>query len=189
MQGLSEGGTTMRRSVSLWCLVGIGVTCLAGEATAQRPPAGQLIIAFPYSITPALLDPSEPGLIPLAFLYALHDALCKPLPGHLMAPALAESWTESPDGLVYDFKLCEGLTFHNGDPCTAEDVHFSFLRYKGISATQLHERVKAIDIIDPYRLRVVLHTPWPDFLTVYCAVGSRAAWVVPKRYVERAYTK
>ena len=47
-----------------------------------------------------------------------------------MAPSLAESWTESPDGLVYEFKLREGLTFHNGDPFTGEDVQFSFLRYK-----------------------------------------------------------
>jgi len=31
------------------------------------------------------------------------------------------SWTESPDGLVYEFKLRQGLRFHNGDPCTAED--------------------------------------------------------------------
>jgi peptide/nickel transport system substrate-binding protein len=102
-----------------------------------------------------------------------------------MAPALAESWTESPDGLVYEFTLRTGVTFHNGDPFTAEDVKFSFLRYKGVSAKELHERVKAIDILDPSRLRVVLHAPWPDFLTVYSAMVSRAAWVVPKRYVER----
>jgi peptide/nickel transport system substrate-binding protein len=169
----------------MWFMVGIVVTCLAGEATAQRPPEGQLIIALSSSIAPAFLDPSEPGITPLIFLYALHDALFKPLPGNPMAPALAESWTESLDGLVYEFKLREGLTFHNGDPCTAEDVHFSFLRYKGISAKQLHERVKAFDIIGPYRLRIVLHTPWPDFLTVYSAVVSRAAWIVPKQYVER----
>ena len=175
----------MRRYVSMWLMVGIVVTCLAGDATAQRPPEGQLIIAFSSSIAPAFLDPSEPGITPLIFLYALHDALFKPLPGNPMAPALAESWTESPDGLVYEFKLREGLTFHNGDPFTAEDVHFSFLRYKGISAKQLHERVKALDILDPYRLRIVLHAPWPDFLTVYSAVVSRAAWIVPKQYVER----
>jgi peptide/nickel transport system substrate-binding protein len=166
-------------------MVGIVVTCLAGEAAAQRPPQGQLTIAFTSSIAPAFLDPSEPGLTPLIFLYALHDALVKPLPGNLTAPALAESWTESPDGLVYEFTLRQGLTFHNGDPFTAEDVKFSFLRYKGISAKQLHERVKALDIVDPYRLRVVLHEPWPDFLTVYSAMVSRAAWIVPKQYVER----
>ena len=38
----------------------------------------------------------------------MHDALIKPLPGNDMAPCLAESWTESPDGLVYEFKLREG---------------------------------------------------------------------------------
>ena len=48
-----------------------------------------------------------------------------------MAPALAASWTESPDGRVYEFKLRQGLRFHNGDPCTAEDVQYSFTRYKG----------------------------------------------------------
>src|SRR5712691_11997270 len=80
----SEGGTTMRRSVSMWFMVGIVVTCLVGDATAQRPPEGQLIIAFTSSIAPAFLDPSEPGLTSLIFLYALHDALFKPLPGNLM---------------------------------------------------------------------------------------------------------
>jgi len=182
---ISEGGTTMRRYVSMWFLVGIVVTCLAGEATAQRPPEGQLIIATGQSIAPAFFDPSAPGLAPLTFFYALHDALFKPLPGNPMAPALATSWTESPDGLVYDVTLRAGLTFHNGDPCTAEDVQFSFLRYKGLAAQQLHERVKAIDILDPSHLRIVLHAPWPDFLTVYSALVSRAAWVVPKQYIER----
>src|SRR4051812_7560098 len=55
------------------------------------------------------------------------DALIKPLPGNPMSPALATSWTESPDRLVYEFTLRERVTFHNGDPFTAEDVKFSFL--------------------------------------------------------------
>ena len=177
----------MRRSVSMWFLVGMVVTCLAGEATAQRQPERQLIIAFDATIAPTFLDPSEsPGVTtPSIFLYALHDALLKPLPGNPRAPSLAESWAESPDGLVYEFKLREGLTFHNGDPFTAEDVKFSFLRYKGASAKLLHERVQAIDILDAHRLRFVLHTPWPDFLTIYSAMASTAGWVVPKQYVER----
>ena len=175
----------MRRSVSMYFLVGIVVTCLAGDATAQRLPEGQLIIATGQSIAPAFFDPSAPGLTPLAFLYALHDALFKPLPGNPLAPALATSWTESPDGLVYEFTLRAGLTFHNGDPFTAEDVKFSFLRYKGVSAKQLHEKVQTVEILNAHRLRFVLHAPWPDFLTVYSAVVSRAAWVVPKQYIER----
>ena len=35
---------------------------------------------------------------------------------------------------MYEFKLREGLRFHNGDPCTAEDVKFSFERYQGVGA-------------------------------------------------------
>src|SRR5262249_27360074 len=93
--------------------------CLAlawsGEAGAQA--GDQLRIAFDSTIAPTFLDPAEtPGIgTPFVFLYAIHDALAKPLPGNNMAPCLAESWKESPDGLVYEFKLREGLKFHNGD--------------------------------------------------------------------------
>jgi len=85
----------------------------SAHTAAQSQPEGQLIIAFDTTIAPAYLDPAETSGIatPFVFLYALHDALFKPLPGNDMAPCLAESWTESPDGLVYEFKLREGLTF------------------------------------------------------------------------------
>src|SRR5881409_73149 len=159
----------------------------AGAAAAQGQPEGQLTVAFDTSIAPTFLDPAEtPGIgTPFVFLYALHDALIKPLPGNDMAPCVAESWKESPDGLVYEFKLREGLRFHNGDPVTAEDVKFSFHRYRGASAKLLHERVKAVDIVDPYRIRFVLHTPWPDFLVFYATPATGAAWVVPKKYIEK----
>ena len=107
-----------------------------GAVSGQSQPDGQLTIAFDASIATSFLDPAEtPGIgTPFVFLYALHDALIKPLPGNDRAPCLAESWTESPDGLVYEFKLREGLSFHNGNPFAAEDVAFSFRRYRGASA-------------------------------------------------------
>ena len=109
---------------------------LGTEVGAQSQPDGQLTIAFDASIAPSFLDPAEtPGIAtPFAFLYALHDALIKPLPGNNMAPCLAESWRESPEGLSYEFKLRVGLTFHNGDPFTADDVKFSFERAKAALA-------------------------------------------------------
>src|SRR5262245_44126989 len=156
------------------------------EVSAQGQPDGQLTIAFDASIATSFLDPAEtPGIgTPFVFLYALHDALMKPLPGNDMAACLAESWTESADGLAYEFKLREGLSFHNDDPFTAEDVKFSFNRYRGPSARLLHERVRAIEIIDPHRVRFVLHTPWPDFLVFYATPATGAAWIVPKKYIE-----
>src|SRR5437660_10444145 len=121
-----------------------------GQAAAD-PPEGQLTIAFDASIAPTFLDPAEtPGIgTPFVFLYAMHDALIKPLPGNDMAPCLAESWKESSDGLTYEFKLRPGLKFHNGDPLTADDVKFTFQRYKGASAKLLHDRVKSVDVLDP----------------------------------------
>ena len=58
-----------------------------------------------------------------------------------MGPSLAESWKESADGLIYEFKLRSGLKFHNGDPVTTEDVKFSYERYKGAGAKELQSRV------------------------------------------------
>jgi len=158
-----------------------------GAVRGQTQPDGQITIAFDASIATSFLDPAEtPGIgTPFVFLYAMHDALIKPLPGNNMAPCLAESWTESPDGLMYEFKLREGLKFHNGDPFTAEDVKFSFLRYKGTAAKMLHERVKSVDVVDPYRIRFVLGAPWPDFLVFYATPATGAAWVVPQKYIEK----
>src|SRR5438309_2852310 len=136
-------------------LVSIALLGLASEEpAAQGQPDGQLTIAFDASIAPSFLDPAEtPGIAtPFSFLYAVHDALIKPWPGNDMAPCLAESWRESPDGLAYEFKLREGLKFHNGDPFTAADVKFSFQRYRGTSAKLLRERVQTVEIIDPHRV-------------------------------------
>src|SRR5690242_16802068 len=126
----------------------LAMLVLVGAAAAQEAPAGQITIAFDASLAPTFLDPAEtPGIgTPFVFLYALHDAMVKPLPGHDMAPCVAESWRESPDGLVYEFKLRDGLRFHNGDPLTADDVKFSFERYRGAATRLLHERVKAVEI-------------------------------------------
>jgi peptide/nickel transport system substrate-binding protein len=47
---------------------------------------------------------------------------------------------------VYEFRRREGLSFHNGDPFTAEDVKFTFRRYK---SRILHEKVREVEIVDP----------------------------------------
>jgi peptide/nickel transport system substrate-binding protein len=157
----------------------------AGFAAAQSKPEGEMRYAIYVTLAPAWLDPGEaqPGfLTPFWVLVALHDALVKPMPGQRMAPSLAESWSESPDKLTYEFKLRKGVKFHNGDPFTADDVKFSFERSKGV---QLKEKVKGVRIIDPHTVQFVLHEPWPDFMTIYGTFASGAGWIVPKNYVEK----
>ena len=119
------------------------------------------------------------------FLYALHDALVKPMPGNPLAPSLAESWSVSPDGLAYEFVLRRGVRFHNGDPLTAEDVKFSFERYRGASSGPFKARVAAVEVVDPQRVRFRLKEPWPDFMTFYGTPATGAGWIVPKKYVEK----
>jgi peptide/nickel transport system substrate-binding protein len=164
-------------------LVLVAVLAFAGTAWAAD---GQMTWGVHVSLAPTWLDPAEtPGLItPFMVLYAIHDALVKPMPGNPMAPSLAESWKASPDGLSYTFTLRRGVKFHNGDPVTAEDVKFSFLRYKGASNKLFKERVAGVDAVDAQTVRFRLKQVWPDFLTFYATPATGAAWIVPKKYVE-----
>ena len=148
---------------------------------------GQLTWAIHISLAPTWFDPAEtPGIVtPFMILYALHDAVAKPMPGKTMAPSLAESWTVSPDGLIYDFILRSGVKFHNGETVTADDVKFSFDRYKGAANKALKDKVRTVQIVDPLRVRFVLKEPWPDFLTFYASPATGAGWIVPKKYVEK----
>ena len=160
---------------------------LAPAGPAAAAPTGQLTWGVHIALAPTYFDPAEtPGLItPFMVLYALHDAVVKPMPGQPFAPSLAESWTQSKDGLVWEFVLRKNVRFHNGEPVTAEDVKFSFERYRGTAAKLLHDKVAAVEAADPQRVRFKLKKPWPDFLTFYATPATGAAWVVPKKYVEK----
>src|SRR5258706_1962833 len=155
--------------------------------SAVAAPSGQMTWAMHISLAPTFFDPAEtPGVIaPFMVLYALHDGLVKPMAGNAMAPSLAESWTAARDGLSYEFVIRKGVKFHNGDPLTADDVKFSFERYKGGGAGILKSRVVAVDVVDPHRVRVRLKQPWPDFMTFYATPATGAAWIVPQKYVEK----
>ena len=158
---------------------------IVDDAVAQARPDGEMRWALYITIPPVWLDPAEVvgAITPFWMLYALHDALVKPMPGNLMTPSLAESWTVSADQRSYEFKLREGVKFHNGDPFTADDVKFSFLRNKG--AKLVREKVKDVVVVGPARVRFVLHEPWPDFMTFYGTLATSAAWIAPKKYMEQ----
>src|SRR5881296_4767995 len=154
---------------------------------AVASPEGQMSFALQVSLAPVWFDPAETTStsVPFIVLYAVHDALVKPMPGQPMAPSLAESWTVSRDGLVYEFVLRKGVKFHNGEPLPAEDVKFSFERYRGTAASSFKARIAAVEVIDAQRVRFRLKQPWPDFMTYYGTPATGAGWIVPKKYVEK----
>src|SRR6185437_10053337 len=157
----------------------------AGPADAQ--PAPTVTVAAHVTLATRWLDPAETDaeITPFMLFYALHDALVKPMPAALNTPSLAESWSTSRDGRTWEFVLRRGVKFHNGDPVTADDVKFSFERYRGIFARGLKDKVAAVETPDAARVRFRLKQPWPDFMTFYGTLATGAGWVVPRKYVER----
>ncbi|TMI91083.1 MAG: ABC transporter substrate-binding protein [Bacillati bacterium ANGP1] len=88
-------------------------------------------------------------------------------------PDLAESWSVSPDGLVWTFKLRKGVTFHDGTPWNAEAAKFNFDRmadpknpYHAVKGFDFEywndfmaDSFKEARVVDPYTLQVVLNKP------------------------------
>jgi peptide/nickel transport system substrate-binding protein len=174
------------RRLALTALLALSALALRSAPVAAAPE-GTMTWGLHVTLAARWLDPAETEAFinPFMVLYAVHDALVKPMPGGDNTPSLAESWTQSKDGLVYEFILRKNTKFHNGDPVTAEDVKFSFDRYKGAAAKLLHDRVREVQVVDPGRVRFHLKEPWPDFMTFYGTSATGAAWIVPKKYVEK----
>lgn len=159
----------MRRLIAVLVVIALQ-TCLAAVGSAQTggpAPVGQMTWAAHFTLAPRWLDPaeSEGSITPFLTLSAVHDALLKPMPSGPSANSLAESWTVSPNGLVYDFTLRASARFHNGERVTAEDVE--------------------VRVLDARRIQFHLKKPWADFITFYGTTASTAGWVVPKKYVEQ----
>jgi peptide/nickel transport system substrate-binding protein len=159
---------------------------LATAEPTAAAPEGTLTIAMHFSPVTRWLDPAEgeSTITPYLTLAALHDGLLRPTAGQASAPSLAESWSMAKDMRSAEFTLRKAR-FHNGDPVTAEDVKFSFERYRGGAAKVLKDAVKEIQTPAPNRVRFVFKEPWPDFGAFYGTFVASAGWVVPKKYFER----
>src|SRR5207244_8764909 len=129
------GSGTVASGVSRRDLLALAALGLAGGPAFAAAPQGQLTWGAHISLAPTWFDPAETsGIItPFMVLYALHDAMVKPMPAQPLAASLAEAWSAAEDGLSYEFVIRPGAKFHNGEPVTAEDVKFSFERYRGAS--------------------------------------------------------
>ena len=101
-----------------------------------------------------------------------------------MRPALAESWTVSPDQLAWTFHLRRGVTFHDGSPFTADDVVYSYRRIideKLANADKL-SAVSGITASDKSTVIITLKQPTPNLLTNLG--GFKGLAIVQRRNVE-----
>lgn len=118
------------------------------------------------AINPALYEHGEINLLLFAGLTA-HDAENNVVPG------LAETWSFDEATNTYHFTLREGLTFHDGEPLTAEDVKFTIEAImdpdNGSENASNFMDVEAVEVIDALHVDIKLDAPnaaMPDYLTI-----------------------
>ena len=147
---------------------------LALSTQAQSPKSGGELI-FPVPSEPPSYDGHREetfGLIhPIAPFY---NTLLRVDPndpaGTKPVPSLAESWTASPDGLTFTFKLRQGVKFHDGSEMTSRDVKASYDKIifppAGVGSTRKgqYALVAAVEAPDPYTVRFRLKGPSASFL-------------------------
>jgi len=96
---------------------------------------------------------------------------------------LADSWTVSPDGLIYTFKLHDGVKFHDGQPLTADDAKFTLdiLKTDKVKTTRTAnvEKIKSTEVLDPLTLRITLSEVFCPFLNSLSPLG-----ILPKHLLE-----
>lgn len=95
------------------------------------------------------------------------DTLVEPDANLQMQPALAESWTVSPDQLTWTFRLRPGVTFHDGTPLTADDVVFSYRRIidEQLTNSDKFSSVTSVEAPDPATVVLQVSRPTPNMLT------------------------
>jgi oligopeptide transport system substrate-binding protein len=155
----------------------------------------------PLGNDPASLDPARINdYYAVAVANQVFDGLVE-FDVHLnVAPALAQSWSASTDGLVWTFTLRKGVKFHNGREVVAEDVVYALSRLldpavgarrtwfldkvKGAAAFQANPAggLAGLNAIDRYTVQITLSEPFAPFISM---LGLPHLAVVPREEVER----
>ena len=119
--------------------------------------------------------------------YLLYDTLIEEAGIDNLKPGLAETWTASNDGLVWTFKIRPGVTFHDGTPCTAEDIAWSLNwsiehHVPTFSPYLIHpdgtSPFKGIVALDPSTVQMTLLEPMSDleYVLAYVWILPRSVW-------------
>ena len=118
-------------SVTIVALAAVLAACGGGStgpsSTASGPPVSGGTIVYGADREPICLDPHNNGDMPQTYVARQFlDSLVSERPDGTVVPWLADSWTVSPDGLTYTFKIKQGVKFHDGTPLDAAAVKANF---------------------------------------------------------------
>ncbi|WP_319445201.1 MULTISPECIES: ABC transporter substrate-binding protein [unclassified Mycobacterium] len=142
-------------------------------STAAGPPVNGGSIVYGADREPVCLDPHNNGDMPQTYVARQFlDSLVSERPDGTVVPWLADSWTTSPDGLTYTFKLKQGVKFHDGTPLDAAAVKANFDQILD-PATQsltdtgyLRPYYDSSRAVDPATFELKLKSPYSALLPV-----------------------
>ena len=162
--------------------IGLLLAALVTAVSLAYAQQGTLEIAVDQS--PVGLDPDiVTAFSSFAVVDQIYEGLLEVNSKLQLEPALATSWTVSPDGLSYTFELRQGVKFHNGRAMTSADVVYSFDRIMdpntGSPQASRFSEVSKIEATGPYEVRFTLKEPFAPFLA-----NLANLYVVPKEVVE-----
>jgi peptide/nickel transport system substrate-binding protein len=126
---------------------------------------GELVAAI--SAEPDQLDPHKTtAYASFQVLENVYDTLVQPDENLDMAPALAESWETSDDQLTWTFSLRDGVTFHNGDELTADDVVYSYNRIidEELANAYRFAAIESVEAVDDLTVEITVKEPAPNLL-------------------------
>jgi peptide/nickel transport system substrate-binding protein len=128
-----------------------------GEEVSQESVLRVALTTNPNTIEPATGDTRTASNV----AWSIFNSLVWLSDEGVIEPSLAEDWTVSEDGTVYTFYLRQGVTFHNGNEFTADDVIFTWERGMGSDITYREDflAVDAMNKIDDYTVEAVLADP------------------------------
>jgi peptide/nickel transport system substrate-binding protein len=157
----------MKKLIALILAALMGLTLLAGCDAEGGAPAAEsegtakdsLVVAFISE--PLMLDPSRAADTTSAMVCLnVYDPLVRRNSSGEIVPSLAESWKFAEDGMSVDFKIRQGVKFHNGYDLTAEDVVFTYNRTLGQPGSALFAEIcKGLEKVDDTTVRMSLHYP------------------------------
>jgi peptide/nickel transport system substrate-binding protein len=153
----------------------------------SRKPEGSMVLGIHTALSPKWLDPqvAPASRTPYGtFLQAVFDPLIGAMPNGLFVYLLAEDLEMTDDFKKATFRLREGITFHNGEPVTTEDVKFSYENYSGANADIYQDKTERIEIVDDLTITFYFKESFIDFLELYGSEASGAGFIVPKAYYE-----
>ncbi len=149
-------------------------TMLSGAialGTVLSVHAAQTDITIGMQLEPPNLDPTGGAAAAIdEVVYAnVFEGLTRYQADGSIAPALAESWEISDDGMVYTFHLHAGVKFHDGSDMNADDVKFSLDRARAEDSTNaqkaLFAGIASVDVVDPLTVKITLSGPNGSFVT------------------------